>query len=446
MQPRIVVAPLILVVLVLSFSSSSFARQVSWGVVNRGNVYVITPGGFKNPPGQDEGAGVVVDPIPFRVTGTPGEGAVVAFALPDSFAQNGGDGILPLKNWTYGFEDYWFGGAGPITHDTVIVPIFPDGTCSLRVGGTVEVPSSAPFGVYSASVRAWFDGRDTVVTCTLRVVPVRLVAPEKDLYPLRVGNSWFYRSVTGFGGVDTAISSSVTVVGDSLFENGHRYFVLSEPDIYGSRFVRKDSASVHYINPNSGLDQEVFRLDGHVGDTVLIDFSPLMWVTLTSVDTVMVLGYSCTVYTYRFDGLATAEMRLCDQLGPILEWRYSDPAPPWPDYGREIAGCRIYDLEYGITLGVEDAATMPEAFRLEQNYPNPFNPVTTISYTLPVREHVSLRVFDVLGREVATLIDGVDGPGERSVRFDAGRLPSGVYFYRLRAGERYETRKLLLMK
>ena len=88
----------------------------------------------------------------------------------------------------------------------------------------------------------------------------------------------------------------------------------------------------------------------------------------------------------------------------------------------------------------------PGAFSLEQNYPNPFNPVTTIAYSLPVSQHVIVTLFDVLGREVATLVNRQKTPGRHEVVFDAGTLPSGVYLYRLQAGPYIETKKLLLAK
>ena len=92
------------------------------------------------------------------------------------------------------------------------------------------------------------------------------------------------------------------------------------------------------------------------------------------------------------------------------------------------------------------AAGLPESFALWQNYPNPFNPSTTIRYGLPVRSHVTLAVFNTLGQQVATLVDGEMEAGDHEVKFDASHLPSGVYLYGLQAGDRIEVRKALLMK
>jgi hypothetical protein len=88
----------------------------------------------------------------------------------------------------------------------------------------------------------------------------------------------------------------------------------------------------------------------------------------------------------------------------------------------------------------------PGLFLLHQNFPNPFNPATRIPYQLASKSHVTLRILDVLGREVATLVDGVEEPGYKSVRFDAGFLSSGIYFYRLSAGTFVQTRRMAVLK
>ncbi len=88
----------------------------------------------------------------------------------------------------------------------------------------------------------------------------------------------------------------------------------------------------------------------------------------------------------------------------------------------------------------------PFSFNLGQNYPNPFNPSTTITYSVGQQERVSLKVFNTLGQQVATLVDGVVAPGEYETSFDAAGLPTGVYIYKMTAGARTESRKMLLIK
>ena len=103
--------------------------------------------------------------------------------------------------------------------------------------------------------------------------------------------------------------------------------------------------------------------------------------------------------------------------------------------------------ETDFTVGVEaHHEGVPLAFALEQNYPNPFNPTTVVSYQLSVASNVKLVVFDILGREVAVLVNEKKAPGSYDVKFDASALASGVYLYRLTAGSFVQTRKMLVVK
>jgi hypothetical protein len=85
-------------------------------------------------------------------------------------------------------------------------------------------------------------------------------------------------------------------------------------------------------------------------------------------------------------------------------------------------------------------------FRLNQNYPNPFNPVTNIYYDIPAQGQVYLSVFDVLGKEVAVLVSGIQNKGTHHVRWDASSLSSGVYFYRITYGPQTDIKKMILIK
>jgi hypothetical protein len=96
--------------------------------------------------------------------------------------------------------------------------------------------------------------------------------------------------------------------------------------------------------------------------------------------------------------------------------------------------------------GVEETSEAPATFGLWPNYPNPFNPSTVISFQLSVNSHVTLKVFDVNGREVATLVDGEMAAGNHVVTFAPRDLAGGLYFYKLTAGKFSQTRKAVLMK
>ncbi len=105
---------------------------------------------------------------------------------------------------------------------------------------------------------------------------------------------------------------------------------------------------------------------------------------------------------------------------------------------------RTDSLTTGVEGGLEDG--LPRAFALYQNYPNPFNPTTTITYDIPQSSHVTLKVFDLIGREVAMLVNETQEAGTRSVVLNAGKLASGMYLYKLEAGTFSASRKLLLLR
>jgi uncharacterized protein (UPF0218 family) len=96
--------------------------------------------------------------------------------------------------------------------------------------------------------------------------------------------------------------------------------------------------------------------------------------------------------------------------------------------------------------GEEDFIITPVEFALEQNYPNPFNPATTINYSIPEAGNVEMKVYDILGNEVATLVNETKVPGNYSAVFDASSFASGIYIYTLRTNSFVQTKKMMLMK
>ena len=103
-------------------------------------------------------------------------------------------------------------------------------------------------------------------------------------------------------------------------------------------------------------------------------------------------------------------------------------------------------LKTGGITGVTELGGVPREFRLEQNYPNPFNPATVITFQVPVAANVKIEVYDILGREVALLLNERKNPGTYGVEFNASGLASGVYLYRFASGSFVETRKMLLVR
>lgn len=99
-----------------------------------------------------------------------------------------------------------------------------------------------------------------------------------------------------------------------------------------------------------------------------------------------------------------------------------------------------------VTGDIEEVETIPTEFALYQNYPNPFNPGTLIKYHVPEKSFVSLKVYDLLGEELATLVNEEKSAGSYDVNFDAGQLSSGFYIYTIKAGNFTSTKKMILMK
>lgn len=111
-----------------------------------------------------------------------------------------------------------------------------------------------------------------------------------------------------------------------------------------------------------------------------------------------------------------------------------------------LSGFLVDTLFRGTILSIRGYDELPLAFALSQNYPNPFNPNTTISFAIPSRSFVSLKIFDLLGRGVTTIVSEEMMAGSYSKQWNAAKMSSGIYFYRLQAGSFSETKKLILLR
>ncbi len=108
------------------------------------------------------------------------------------------------------------------------------------------------------------------------------------------------------------------------------------------------------------------------------------------------------------------------------------------------AGYFKFVVENNVTIAGN--VSQPEEFNISQNYPNPFNPNTTIKYQIPELSFVTVKVYDVLGNEIATPVNEEKPAGSYQIEFDATVLSSGIYFYRLQAGNFIETKKMILLR
>jgi hypothetical protein len=152
--------------------------------------------------------------------------------------------------------------------------------------------------------------------------------------------------------------------------------------------------------------------------------------------------------------------RLSESFDPHVGWPQQDKMGDYFDMKSDSTGAHLawagtfngeQDVYYAhitpFTTGITGGnPVLPSRFALEQNYPNPFNPATEIGYRIPEAGLVTLVVYDILGREVATLVNDIREPGQYSVTWDAAGSASGTYFYRMTAGDFTATKRLMLLR
>jgi hypothetical protein len=274
----------------------------------------------------------------------------------------------------------------------------------------------------------------------------------KQFYPLHLGDLWQYRDQS-----NQLVKQEV--IGDTMI-NGQKYFLLIH-SLYssGGGITRIDSSlRIQNLAPWAGdscggltNESNIYRLNEPPGS---------VWRICDNV-----YGASCYPLFMKFDGISTSfvfgqsrqvmffspgaycsdttwflsQWTLVRGIGVLHEEKFEG------DF-LTLSGAIVNGVQYGTIVSVDDAQIEPLTFSLGQNYPNPFNPITKIDYSLPEVVKVSLKIYDVLGQEVKTLVDETQGAGFRSTSFDANTIASGIYFYRLIAGNFTDIKKMILLK
>ncbi|MGH2575415.1 MAG: T9SS type A sorting domain-containing protein, partial [Ignavibacteria bacterium] len=130
-----------------------------------------------------------------------------------------------------------------------------------------------------------------------------------------------------------------------------------------------------------------------------------------------------------------------------IDYQGSNTVPVWTDERAGGFNMDIYTAEISEILGIDPITKInPDKFELLQNYPNPFNPSTAIIFSAPKISNIKIKIFNVLGEEIKTLVDGSFEKGVHTVQWNASGLNSGVYFYTLTAEEYTDTKKMILIK
>ncbi len=346
----------------------------------------------------------------------------IAMNAMSPFGDINGDGFVDFINTSqYHKIDFYFGLTQNIKPNFISVK---------------DVPSDQGGKVTLAWFKSALDGSN--------VVSYQI---ERSIAPIGSGYAW-----EAIGNVSATRNNYYSFTAPTLNDqtpdnNANTYFRITaltdNPDIYYRSKIR-NGHSVDNLAPNAV---------GGLKATLTNEGARVNWKLNAESDLRNYLIYRSTEEEVNFDTL--------DVYGEALDSVFVDESPLNVSAYYFVRAVDIHsnvgDASSVLLMitGVEETDALPTKFSLSQNYPNPFNPTTKINYTIPnyveknhdfSLQHVTLEIFDALGRKIATLVNARQPAGNYSVQFNASKLTSGIYFYTLRAGAFTATKKMILMK
>ena len=264
-----------------------------------------------------------------------------------------------------------------------------------------------------------------------------------NYYPMNVGD-WRVFKFTYFD--DPPLFEDTIFVFDTLLIEDNLYFTVGKDSLTPAKYHIDSLGNVYQLDSN--------------GKTIVYPFGLFENDSFMTVDTVSGFTTLITVEERNVEcGTGAGSFQNCIILYiDILEWIDEELLLTFaPDVGivqrfniwfnLSLYSAKIGTMYYGDIVSIrDDAFGILPSYLLGQNHPNPFNPRTTIEYSLPQSGNVSLLIYDLLGKEVERLVNKHQGSGYHSVTWDASEVPSGIYFYRLQAGDFVQTRKMVLLK
>ncbi len=268
--------------------------------------------------------------------------------------------------------------------------------------------------------------------------------------PLQTGNKWVFSSGNCNGSpvysTDCRHDTTVSIItSDTVMPDGLIYFGISNLNLASYKWFRCDTSWVYAIDPWSNTEVPLFNLNSQIGEEYKLGIDSNQTIILQSRDTINIFDRETKALHYMYiAGIdLTFNITLSDKFGFIkIEnigfggWSYSN-----------LIGCKINGDTYGLITSVNpNINKMPNHFELYQNYPNPFNPSTTISFSLPYAQNAELKIFDIYGKKVTVLVEGFLSTGLHTIKYTAGNLASGIYFYRLKTERFIKTRKFIVLK
>ena len=266
------------------------------------------------------------------------------------------------------------------------------------------------------------------------VDPTVSLLPGGETYCIRIGNSYYKIEYSGFGNY-----------GDMAFTYQNGIFLTSYTnssgyDIYGPytgdpSFSVSISGPLEIYHPSKGDPLPTYTWNADVVNGT----SPYSYHWYKNGNLIGTGSSYSTTLTY-------------DGTYPAFQWQLridvTDNSSP-----QQTVTSTVYITEHSAgddplpKIGINtESVILPMEFEIQQNYPNPFNPVTTIKYAIPQNDFVTLKVYDILGREIATLVNEEKQPGYYEVKFDGSKYSSGMYIYKITGNNLNLTKKMILMK
>ena len=283
---------------------------------------------------------------------------------------------------------------------------------------------------------------------------VSLFKPIYAQFPLEVGNRWDYVEGwwdgTGNGDSDTIVYN---LVSDTLLENGKLYYLIRPMNhFFFKEYMRVDSIGIYFYYNNCNKEWLFFNYNLAVGEYVEVPYNSYNYCDTVNMPkvhkildtTAVFFGKSVRFMKFYYETGLDDEytVGIIPDFG-FVEW---DTFNFFGYYSMNLLGCELSGVVYGILTFINEENQILYKYSLNQNFPNPFNPSTRIEYEIPEVSFVTVKVYDVLGNEVATLVNEEKPAGSYEVDFDASSLPTGVYFYQLHAGNFSETKKMVLLR
>ncbi len=279
-----------------------------------------------------------------------------------------------------------------------------------------------------------------------------------NYFPLEIGNTWTYRyESSSWPGYYETYDYKITVTDTSTIKN-HFYYIFYNSHDSSYKYYRLDSSTgfiYQYIFSgcyNSEHEVSVDSLAAKLNNTFK---KTCFWLFTTCTDTANYQIFNLNTKSKKYTEQWTFTDYRIYYKGIGLGKIYSGIVNPHTSITTHtLLGCKINNQIYGdtnLTLIYSHNNYIPKKFDLSQNYPNPFNPKTKIRFGIPSNvkretSNVKLKIYDLLGREVAILVNEELKPGTYEADWDGSNYSSGVYFYKLEAGDFTETKKMVLMK